>query len=284
MAKINNITLNGNSVDFKYGITLHDVLNKDLNSGILIIPQAGEISIEPFDEVVITYETTKIIYMIVGTYKKTITKFAGVKNYNYEITLVSPTLKLQRIILPARSITRKISVDSSLTIYEQIFRYLSMYASDLTISSALVNLTASVQCPEMSWNRPTLFEVLNDLLITLGCVVRMSNFTTLDYLDLSNEGNQINEDYINNYQYERDIAEYSSAVEVEAQNIYSKDSITKTTSPVSIRNTNDIKITTENQQIVLQKPIFTIDKILAHMRFTASSDNITNLDITNRVV
>lgn len=282
--KINNITLNGNSINFNYGITIHDVLNRDLNSGLLIIPQTADLSIEPFDEVIITYETTELLYFYVGTYKKTITKFQGTKNYNYEITLVSPTLKLQRIILPARSITRKISVDSSLTIYEVMYRYLLMYAPNISMNSALVNLTASIQCPEMSWNRPTLFEVFNDLLITLGAVITMPTFTTLGYLDLSKEGNQINESYINNYQYERNIDEYASAVEVEAQNIYSQNSITKTPSPLSIRNETQIKLTTENQQIILQKPIFTIEKVLAHIRFAADPDNITNLDITNRVV
>ena len=284
---INEITLNGTAVNFKYGLTITDVLNKNLNTGVLVIPQSDSLTIEPFDQVVIRYETTKYLYMIVGNYRKIITKFSGTLQYNYEITLVSPTIKLQRIILPARSITRKISVDSTLTIRTIMLRYLAMYMPGVTMNAALTALT-NVPAPEMSWNRPTLFEVFNDLLITLGVVVTMPTFTTLGYLDLSSEGSQINESFINNYEYSRDISEYASAVEVEAQNVYSKDSITKTASPLSIRTTESIKITTENQEIVLQKPIFTIEKVLAHFRFFDTGGNsdsiITDLDITNRVV
>lgn len=284
---INQITLNGSDVNFKYGLSITDVLNKNLNTGVLVIPQTNNLTIEPFDEVVIRYETTKYLYMIVGGYRKTITKFSGTEQYNYELTLVSPTLKLQRIVLPARSITRKISVDSTLTIRTIMLRYLAMYMPGVNMTSRLTLLT-NVPCPEMSWNRPTLFEVFNDLLITLGVVVTMDGFNFIDYLDLSSEGSQIDESYINNYEYSRDISEYASAVEVEAQNVYSKDSITKTASPISIRTTESIKITTENQEIVLQKPIFTIEKVLAHIRFFDTGGNtdsiITDLDITNRVV
>lgn len=281
---VNNITINGNQVNFKYGLTITDILNQDLNTGLLIIPQTNNIQIEPFDQVVITYETTKQLNMIVGNYVKKISKFSGTKLYDYEITLVSPTIKLQRIVLPNRSITRKISVDSSLSIYEVMFRYLLMYAPDISMNSSLVNLTSSVQCPEMSWNRPTLFEVFNDLLITVGCVITMPSFNTLGYLDLSLEGNQIDEQYINNYEYSMDITEYASAVEVEAQNVYSKDSITKTPNPINIRTTESVRITTENQEILLQKPIFTIEKVYALTRTTMGTDNIYKFDITDRVV
>lgn len=284
--KINSITLNGSSVAFNYGVTIHDVLNKDLNSAVLVIPQSAALTIEPFDEVVITYETTRTLHFLVGTYKKQITKFHDVKNYNYEITLVSPVLKLQRIILPARSITRKISVDSTLTIKQVMERYLDMYMPNMNMTARL-NLLTDVPCPEMSWNRPTLFEVFNDLLITLGAVVSMDGFDYIDYLDLSNEGNQIDETYINNYEYERGIDEYASAIEIEAQNVYSENSITSTgPSPINIRNENDIKITTENQQIIVQKPIFTIEKVEAFIYFGINTNGTpyAPIDITSRVV
>lgn len=281
---INNITINGQNVNFKYGLTINSIFNKDLNTGFLVIPQTDDIQIEPFDKVVITHNTINQIFMIVGNYKKTISKFSGQKLYNYEITLVSPTIKLQRIILPNRSITRKISTDNSLSIYQVIERYISIYAPSLKISNDLKNLTQNTQCPEISWNRPTLFEVLNDLLIIVGCVVTMKDFETISYLDLDINGNPIDESYINNYEYMMDISEYASSIEVEAQNVYSKDSLTSTPSPISVRTSESVRITTDNQELLFQKPIFTLEKLTAYIRFAVDDINILELDLTDKVV
>lgn len=286
MPQINNVTINGNQVNFKYGITIKDILNQDLNTGVLILPNSDEIDIEPFDLVEITYETIKQLKFYVGTISSKISKFEGVKKYTYDIGLVSLTTKLQRIILPNRSITQSLDGTQDKTIKTIIQEYLSVYAPELTLSTPLIQKLGLTIAPEQQWNRPTLFEVLNDLLKPLGSVVTMSDVNIISYLDLDEEGNQINEDLINNYEITQDLSEYSSEIEIDAQNVYSRSSISKTPENYVAKTIEQGLLTTENHQIVLNKPIFEIKKVFVTFPYI-DTNNIWQkytLDITNRVV
>jgi hypothetical protein len=283
---INYVKINNVSVNFKYGLTIKEILNKDLNTGVLLIPHTSKLSIEPMDQVEISVESN-ILYFLVASFNEKIVNFDGSKVYSYEVTLVSPTIYLQRIILPNRSITRKISSDTSLSIYEFVSRLIFMYAPNLTFNSAFTNATSSVQCPEMQWSRPTLFEVINDLLMTIGHVVTMTNFTQLSVLDLSSPSTAVNETYVNNYEVSQNIAEYANALEVEAQNVYSQNSNTGSVNVLSVRTSQGIKITTENQEFYVQKPIFTIEKvelIFRNINIGVESSKYITLDITDRVI
>jgi hypothetical protein len=284
---INYVKINNVSVNFKYGLTIKEVLNKDLNTGILVIPQTTRLTLEAMDRVEISVEYLNFMYFLIGSYTEKIINFEGAKSYSYEIMLVSPTLQLQRIVLPNRSITRKISSDTSLSIYAYVFRLLSMYAPDFTLSSTFINTTTSVQCPEMSWSRPTLFEVINDLLITIGYVVTLNNYTQLSLLDLSGSSVPVNENYVNNYEISQNVAEYANALEIEAQNVYTDNSMTSSVNTLSVRTSQGIKMTTENQEIFVQKPIFTIEKvevIFRNINIGVESSKYITLDITDRVI
>lgn len=286
MAQINNVTINGNQVNFKYGITLKDILNQDLNTGSLVIPNSDELDIEPFDLVVITYETIKQIKLYVGTVSSKITKFSGVKKYNYDIGLVSLSTKLQRIILPNKSITQSLDGTQDKTIKTIMLEYLELYAPSLTLSTQLIQKLGLTIAPEQQWNRPTLFEVFNDLLKPLGSVVTMSDVNIISYLDLDEQGNQIDEDFINNYEITHDLREYSSAIEIDAQNVYSRTSISKTPESYVAKTIEQGLLTTRNHQIVLNKPIFEIKKVMVTFPYI-DTNNIWQkytLDITNRVV
>lgn len=286
MAQINNVTINGNQVNFKYGITIKDILNQDLNTGVLLIPNSDELDIEPFDLVVITYETIKQLKFYVGSISSKISKFSGVKKYNYEIGLVSLTTKLQRIILPNRSITLSLDGTQDFDIKTIMQRYLTLYAPSLTLSTQLIQKTSNIVAPEQQWNRPTLFEVFNDLLKPLGSVVTMIDTNIVSFLDLDEEGSAIDEDFINNYEITHDLREYSSAIEIDAKNVYNNDSISRLPEKYVSKTIEQGLLTTNNQQIVLNKPIFDVKKV----EVTFFYQDINNLwqkytlDITNRVV
>lgn len=287
MAQINNVTINGNQVNFKYGITVKDILNQDLNTGVLLIPNSDELDIEPFDLVVITYETIKQLKFYVGSVSSKITKFSGVKRYNYEIGLVSLTTKLQRIILPNKSITLSLDGTQDFDIKTIMLQYLTLYAPSLTLSTLLIQKTSNVVAPEQQWNRPTLFEVFNDLLKPLGCVVTMTDTNIISFLDLDEEGFAIDEDFINNYEITQNLQEYSSAIEIDAKNVYNRDAISRLPEKYVSKTIEQGLLTTRNHQIVLNKPVFDVKKVTVTFPYIEPTTNIWQkytLDITNRVV
>lgn len=285
MPQINSVKINNNNVNFKYGLTITDILNQDLNTGVLVIPNEGNLDIEPFDLVEITYEVTKQIKMYVGTINSKISKFNGTKKYLYEIGLVSLATKLQRIILPNKTITQSLDGTQDKTIKTIIEEYLSVYASDLTLSTPLIQKLGSTIAPEQQWSRPTLFEVLNDLLKPIGCVATMTDVNIISFLDLDEEGSVINEDYINNYEVSQDIREYSSAIEIDASNVYDRDTLTRTPERYTTRTTQQGLMTTDNQEIILNKPIFEIKKVILSLLADTSPLYVRDtIDITDRVV
>lgn len=281
---INSITLNGQPVSFLYGLTITDILSKELNTGILVIPHTNKLDIEPLDTVVITYETIKVITMVVAQINAQIVNHEGSKKYTYTLGLASPTLKLQRIILPSKTITNSLDGSADKTIYKVIQELIEVYAPTYTLSSTLQSKTSSITCPEFSWNRPTLFEVLNDLLSVIGCVVTVTGSSTISLLDLYAKQSVIDETKLSNYEINRNVAEYTNQVEIQASNVY--DVNTNTTNEyVTVRTTQQPLLTDQNQEIVLQKPIFVVKKVIAKVLLTTPSGVVAqDLDITSRVV
>lgn len=286
MSLINNISINGVNVNFKYGIVLKDILSEELDTGLLILPSTDLLSIQPLDEVVITYETIQQRRFLVGTIAQKISSFEGSKKYLYEVGLVSLTVLLQRIVLPSRSITNSVDGTSDYTIAQVMNRYLDMYAPQINFSSALTTKLGSIKCPEQQWNRPTLFEVFNDLLKPLGCVVTMINKTTLSFLDLDELGNVIDDNEFMTMDIRQDAQSYASAVEIEASNVYDRDAILKTPEKYSTKTVQQGLLTTENDTIVLNKPIFEIKKITCTFPYQDGNNDWQKytLDITDRVV
>ena len=286
MSKINSITINNVSVNFKDGLIIKDILNQNLDTGVLVIPDSVQLDIQPMDEVVITYETIKVKRMLVGTINQKISSFGATKKYLYEIGLVSLTIKLQRIVLPSRSITNSVDGTNDYTIRQVFDRYLDMYAPEISLSSSLITKLGTLKCPETQWQRPTLFEVFNDLLKPLGSVVTLTSLTTLSYLDLDEEGNEISEDDIMIMEVGHDITTYTSAIEVEASNVYNSSSLTKTPEKYTTKTLQQGLLTTDNDSIVLQKPIFEIKKLTCTFPYQDGNNDWQKytLDITDRVI
>ena len=298
MATINSVKLKRTgfsdlTLPFKYGITIKQILNQDLDTGSLIIVKTDELDIQPFDEIEIQYETTKLLNFFVGTIQSKIIKFGTTKKYQYEIGLVSLATQLQRIILPNRTITQSLDGSSNVDIKTILQRYLNLYGgstfNSTSLTQQLQDLTEDVDAPESQWNRPTLFEVFNDLLKPLGKVVTVkyvSGVKKIDYLDLDEEGSAIDQTKIHNTEIRQDLTEYSSEIEIDAQNVYDRAAITHTPEKYAAKTTEQVLITTDNQEIILNKPIFDIKKITCTFTYTDANgflDQYT-LDITNRVV
>lgn len=275
-------------MNFKDGLTIKDILNRNLDTSIIVLPNVEQLDIEPMDEVVIVFEVIKTRKFLVASVNQKVSSFGNVKKFLYEISLVSLAIKLQRIILPNRSVTNTVTGLGDYTIKQVMENYLKIYAPHFSLSGALITELGNTVCPEAQWNRPTLFEVFNDLLQPLAYVVTMTDTNVISFLDLYNQGNEIDENNIFLMDISQDITSYVSGIETEASNVYDKNAITKTPEKYSTKTLQQGLLTTENDTIVLQKPIFDIVKITCTFPYQDSNQDNSwqkfTLDITDRVV
>ena len=253
-----SVTLNGIAVAFKPGINIKDKLTEDLDTGFIILPQTTALVVEPYkSKIVIVEGATK--NMLVSDIKRVTSKFTGTKEYNYELGLISPTIQLQRIVLPNRSITQPLT-GSKTPIFDILDRYVGMY-SDFTISAALETLTEDTDCPEFQWNRPTLFEVINDLLSEVDAVVTMSSFTEISYLDLNTAGSTIPDTFAE-IELTQNITDYANKIECEVENAIVGARNTRVVEWVAVKTDDDVLLSTDNVKIILEHSIDKINNVV----------------------
>lgn len=256
------ITINNVSVEYKDGFNITEEYSEALDTGLIILPHMLRQSFEPFDSVVISDSVqgyTK--YMLVSSVRETISKFSTPREYNYEIGLVSNTIKLQRIILPNRSITRSI-ITGSKSIYYYLDHFRQVYASDYVFSQQIIDATQYVSCPEFQWSRPTLYEVFNDLLSVINAVVTVQMPGIIDMMSLVKSGTAINESDFNDIESSRSIEDYADTIEMDASNVVSPQENAITTNWIGLRTTQaDGVLTDETAEIIVEKPIQKINRI-----------------------
>ena len=272
------VTLNGLEVETKKGIIINEKLSEKLDSGFMTIVNSPEISIEPMDRVVITsgsYQKN----MLVSEKKRRTKKYKTL--FNYDVPLISPTIQLQRIVLPNRSVTQPLS-GLPITIEEVIIDYVDLY-TDFTVSTALLSITSGVICPEFQWNRPTLFEVLNDLLREVDAVVTMTSFTEISYLLLSEDGNAIDDDWTDVIETQN-IAEYANKIECEVENAIVGYKNSTVTEYIAIKTDNEAIATVENGNIALQNNVYKPFKVLARLSIPSYSLDVYQADLTGYIV
>ena len=261
------ININDVSYDVKPGYSTTRHLNTTLNTALVIIPQVVEFSVEPMDEA--TLDST---YYYVSTIRRRISAFTPTRIWNYEIGLVSPTIKLQRIVLPNRGITQRFR-GTKLSIYEVLQHYVAVYASWATLSNDLKLKTENVTCPEFQWTQPTLFEVFNDLLKVVNCVVSMPTYTQISVLDLAERGSEVDVTKLNNMEVFQTVEEYASKLEIDAKNAVYPETNVQTYEWLVLKTTKSNLMTVENSELILAKNIYTIDKLevtfFDNVRYTA---------------
>ena len=276
-----SVYINGSLVAHKEGLQVTELFNETLDTGLVIIPQVDVMDIEPMDEVTIT-DTGYTKYMLVSHVKGNVINFVAPRKYNYTLELISPTIKLQRITMPNRSITQPLT-GTKKTIWDVISNYRDIYYPGATLTSALETKTDSTNCPELQWNQPTFFEVMNDLLSVVDCIVTMTDFDTISYLDLKLQGSAINTAYINNFETNRGIEEYANRIEIEAKNAVYKKRNTQTYEVVIPRTTQGAVITEDNLELIMHKPIYTIEEVIC-VYYNSYYEERKEIDITNYVV
>ena len=275
-----SVTLNGVSRKYKPGLTIKEKLNADLDEGMVIFTDTESLSIQPFDEVVISIGDFDKNMLVSDIWRITVS-YNTPKEYNYQTWLTSPTIQLQRIVLPNRTITQPIS-GTKTSIYEVMSNYVSIYAPDFTISSELQTLTTNVDCPELQWNRPTLYEVFNDLLSEVDCVVTMKEFDVITYLDLNVVGDDISDVRFTDITLNQNAQDYANKIECEVENAIVNKRNTTVVEWVSVKTDDDALLTTSNAKIILEHTIDKINSILISYPIDGySTVPLTGTDITS---
>ena len=274
-----NLFIRGIERPIKPGHITTRVLSQTLDTAHVIIPQIAEFDIEPMDEVVLGSQ-----YAYVASIRRKLATFTPVKLWNYEVGLISPVIKLQRIVVPNRSITQPIT-GTKKTIYQVMSEYKTIYAPWLVFNQDLIDITTGMTAPELQWNQPTLFEMYNDLLSVVGCVITMTDFTHAGILDLNARGSEIDESKLNNMEASQSIEEYANELEVDAKNAVYPDMNIQTYERLVLKTTQSSILTVDNAELILAKDIFQIHKVDCQFvdEELYTEDDIINLDITDYI-
>ena len=244
------------------GIIIKDKLTEELDSGVVTIPFSNKEELSPFDKVKIVGDTIGEKHFVINTWNDTTMSFTPPK-YNYDIALISETIKLQKIVCPNLAITQPIGADTKY-IKNKLEEYYEVYIQpqypELTLSQELLDLTADVVCPENLFNRPTMFEVFNTLLAKVNAIVRVVD-NEITYLKLDELGEPIDTSKLYYENETQNINEYANRLDVQASNVISDRDNYYSVSGITLRGGDTALLTDDNMRLILDKPIYDIDDI-----------------------
>ena len=268
--KINTYTL-------KDGFTLKKQFNEDLDSGLISFQVFGtSADIEPFDEIEIFETNNKITRkkFLVDSPEERIFSFGNSfanSDKIYNVPLFSETKVLERRTLPNCSVTQPIQEGMTIkTVWDEIQRFCNQYlkkirvydsvngykwVNEFVLDSALETRFGAITCPEFQWNKPTLREVLDDLMSTDDCIALVRN-NVLTFFDLKTRGSQINLSYIHESIKTQSSADYCSDLTMSVTNGVGK-SRTIVCEKKSF-TTDETEMTTNNMAVITQHPIYNI--------------------------
>lgn len=272
----------GSHYKLKDGFVLKDELNETLDSGLITFYANYSLDdIEPFDNVSIEEDNfthlTSEKKILVDSYDEDIANFGSnyaSGDYKYTMTLFSETKELERIVLPNCSVTQPINGGNTHSVLEEIKRFVNLYGTKIKVGTneefeyydkyaialRVINKFNNVVCPEFQWNRPTLREVLNDLMSTQDCIVVLKD-NEIDYIDLKEKGSQIDTTKLLYSKRSVKSDDYVGELSIDMQNAIGKKRTT-VCEYISLRAPDgEATMTTENCVIRTQHPIYEVKKL-----------------------
>lgn len=303
------VKLNDKTLEHKDGLIYVDNLNETLDSGIVVCESINRLDIAPLDGIYITFPNALVEKkMVVSSFEEEIASYTP-KKYNYTIQYVSPILLFERITLPNLSIKKvyKKNQDEEYLIKEgnyyvrSLLYYVNQYMNeyftlgDWLVSGAISSKLAKTICPEMSFDRPNLREVLNALFRTIDQIfyIEVVRNNDLDMYMIKGLNPNVNGNTIDTSKLDRDVVRqdvkfYASNLDIELTNSISN----KTTKSIQYLTprTDDAILTTDNAKLIVNEPIYEIEKVELHagifeFKDTYNNDVILNwVDISDYVV
>ena len=281
--------LNNQEVEINEGFTIKEVLSEELNTAVVVVPFLNkDYQFEQFDDFIIQIDN-EVFSFVVADYQNDLASYDD-NLYNYTLSLISETIKLQKIPCPNLAITNSLVESEKRKIRHYLENYHELFISnkynELINSERILTATENDYCPEMQWNEPTMYEIYNSLLAPIDSIVKVNNHQ-IDYVDLTEKGMPIDESKIFYTTKNKVINEYVSEIQVETQNAITPYVNTSTMFGITPRNIDQAAITTNDLKIYLDKPIEKINKVIVQCMVTedgGSSNFILSVDITKRVV
>lgn len=292
----------------KNGFVYRDEYNETRDSSTLVFRIKGRhADIEPFDFVVISGSVRgnpiAAKSFVVDSYSEEQVGFGESEEYEITLNLFSQMKEMERVTLPNLSIT-SLADGTSRFVIQYIRQYISEYSPKYkvqsqspvgcvydnawTISDEVAQRFASVRCPEFFWNKPTLAEVITDLMQVDDCIPVIKN-NQLGLIDLRRTYGEIDKTKIVGATRSMSSEDYNQNLVMNMQNAIGTNP-TRIVEYVSFRNESEGVLTTNNLQVVTQKPIYNIKKIAIAFRdkFHNSNTNkdeyrITTIDLTNHI-
>ena len=285
-----SLKINGVEFEINDGFIVNKKYNEELDTATITIPFSDKLNLSPFDFVEINDERFGSLYFLVDTWVEETISFNPLK-YNYNINLISETIKLQKVVLPNVTITQPIGYGrEKKTIGKKLEDYYGTYIypqyNDLKLDASIVNLTEL--SPEEEFNRPTAFEVFNTLLAKINSIVTIKN-NVISFIRLDEYGNEINEDnlyYNNNTQT---IKDYANRLDVQVSNgITESTNFSSTAGITVIAGEGQAVLNDDNMLIMLEKPIYDIGdeaNIYVYVPYKYNDNTgIAKLNITDKIV
>ena len=207
--------------------------------------------------------------------------------FSYTINLFSETKILEKIQCPNVVITHKVNSDGSIskkTIFQHIVQYMKLFVPKIKVYDGnghwnyeyLIKIPSetedkdffekfSVSCADLSFNYPTLRQLLTNLMIQVGCIPVIKN-RKLTYLDFNKEAKDFNEgDYtvghtINYIQRSLSSDSYVNSLVNTSSNILDSDNIVVSES-LGFRDSNNVLLKqTSNLTLETKFPIYKVNK------------------------
>lgn len=271
------------------GFVLEDVASQDkLDSLNLVISDVAKATFEPFTDVTITTPNNETYYFYVDTYVESQFDISN-STYSYDMSLISRTKILERVILTNRKIRKPISTDNmSIGDYIRlnVYPYIHRKFNFLTLDSSITDITA--KCPDIEWSNPKAKDVINDLLMTIPnnpCYVRVLN-NRIVCESLAEKGQDITQliqdKAIEDTNYEQ-MSQFANSLIMDAKNIVSKQ--TNKHVVISPRAISQARLTTDNELLFLgdDVSIESITRVIVYIPDCTGRSSYSNEDVYTNV-
>lgn len=303
------LKINGVEKTLADGFIITEISSDELNQATLKIIHSPKLDLQEKDRIEIIDSTTIgdtevetfHYYFYLGNYVEeriVNNSLEELCDFNYVMTLISPTIVLEDYPLPNRTITQKTTTSENSvqknSIYYYMKAYIDEYAPTLTISNELRVKTQDTPALEEQFPNLNLREIFNKLLEPLGCVVSMKNYTEISYMDLNVKGQEIDRSKLIIDNTQATFEDYATHIKIIAENCTSE-TINVSEENVAVK-ANDNIVTDDNMIIPTEHTIYQIGKVYVYAQINATiyaligeeseqtfhkySDELLKLDIT----
>ena len=257
----------------KDGFVFNDDLSEQLDSATIVLnKQVKGLAFEPFDIVEIYINNSLFTTMLIDSVVATQIAFTT-DLYDYTLTLMSNTKRLERVIIPNCSFTKPKGVEAitlakaiEILLEDYSPKYLTQsntYAQLFTLSSSAKTILENTKCPDIYIGRGTLRTAIDKVLSVINAICNVNAYNQIDFIDLNERKNAVDTsklNYINDNQASTDYANNLDNVYTNVIGNLNKDSknYTAITEYLGFRNSSAGVVSDQTGIVETNYPIYDI--------------------------